>query len=46
MESRCYHGGEGRTRMNQLRFTGEDIAVLIFGGVFLAAIIVIKKFGF
>lgn len=24
MESRCYHGGEGRTRMRMLRFTGAD----------------------
>ena len=26
MESRCYHGGEGRTRMHVLRFTGADAA--------------------
>ncbi len=24
MECRCYHGGEGRTRLKQLKFTGED----------------------
>ena len=30
MESRCYHGGEGRTRMTQLHFQiGDLIAVLI-----------------
>ncbi len=30
MESRCYHGGEGRTKMHQLRFTRNDlIAALI-----------------
>ncbi len=26
MESRCYHGGEGRTRMNMLRFKPADAA--------------------
>ena len=24
MEGRCYHGGEGRTRLKQLKFTAED----------------------
>ena len=24
MEARCYHGGEGRTRLRVLRFTAED----------------------
>ena len=24
MECRCYHGGEGRTRLKQLKFTAED----------------------
>ncbi|HPF88299.1 MAG TPA: energy-coupling factor transporter transmembrane component T [Candidatus Limiplasma sp.] len=24
MEARCYHGGEGRTRLRVLRYTGED----------------------
>lgn len=27
MECRCYTGGEGRTRMNALHFTGKDFAV-------------------
>jgi len=31
MESRCYRGGEGRTRMKILRYTLSDfIAVFIF----------------
>ncbi len=34
MESRCYHGGEGRTKMKQLRFGGEDW--LILGSAVLA----------
>ena len=28
MESRCYHGGEGRTRLHQLQIKGRDIAAL------------------
>jgi energy-coupling factor transport system permease protein len=28
MECRCYHGGEGRTRLRQLKYQGVDIAAL------------------
>ena len=28
MECRCYHGGEGRTRLRVLRFRGADVAAL------------------
>ena len=45
MESRCYHGGEGRTRMKHLQMQGIDWAALIVGAAFLAGIIVLKKFG-
>ena len=31
MESRCYNGGAGRTRMKQLKFKGGDYAALTFG---------------
>ncbi len=42
MESRCYHGGEGRTRMRELHFHWGDLtATLIFCAV-LAAIIVLE----
>ena len=35
MESRCYHGGEGRTRLKELRMSGKDVwltvaAVVVF----------------
>ena len=30
MECRCYHGGEGRTRLRQLKLKGIDIAALVF----------------
>lgn len=45
MESRCYHGGEGRTRMKQMRMGRLDAYALILGALFLAAIFVMKKFG-
>ena len=45
MESRCYHGGEGRTRMKQLRMQGLDAWALLLGAAFLAVIFVMKRFG-
>ena len=45
MECRCYHGGEGRTRMKMLKMQFRDWAALIIGGAFLAMMIVMKKFG-
>ena len=45
MESRCYHGGEGRTRMKQLKFALRDYVTLVLFGLFLAAIIVLRKIG-
>ena len=31
MECRCYHGGDGRTRLKQLHYGPRDAAVLVFG---------------
>ncbi|MGM9542278.1 MAG: energy-coupling factor transporter transmembrane component T family protein [Candidatus Limivicinus sp.] len=45
MESRCYHGGEGRTRMKQLIFQGRDYIALALGILLLAGIIYLKKWG-
>ena len=45
MESRCYHGGEGRTRMKQLHFTKNDAAAFIFGAALIAAVLALKRFG-
>ena len=45
MESRCYHGGEGRTRMKQLRYTKQDITAMIIGFMFLTGLIVLRRFG-
>ncbi len=45
MESRCYHGGEGRTRMKQLCFARRDYIAFALGILFLAGVIVLKHFG-
>ena len=45
MESRCYHGGEGRTRMKQLKLAGRDYAALAMGAAFLAGMILLRKLG-
>jgi energy-coupling factor transport system permease protein len=45
MESRCYHGGEGRTRMKTLHMEKRDVVGLVLGAVFLASVIVLRKFG-
>lgn len=45
MESRCYHGGEGRTRLRVLRFTGNDLTAFLLGVMLLAAVIVLRCFG-
>ena len=42
MECRCYHGGEGRTRMKQLHLKLIDLWGTIYLAVFMAAVIVIK----
>ena len=45
MECRCYHGGEGRTRLRELRFAGRDIAALLFGALMCAGVVVMRNFG-
>ena len=45
MECRCYHGGEGRTRMKQLHYAARDVVALSGGFVLLAAVIVLAHFG-
>ena len=44
-ESRCYHGGEGRTRLKQLRMQGIAAWAPLLGAAFLAVIFVMKRFG-
>ena len=42
MECRCYHGGEGRTRMKQLKMAARDFIALTLALLFLALIIFLK----
>ena len=42
MDARCYHGGEGRTRMKQLHMSIVDLYGSIFCVLFLAGVIVIN----
>ncbi len=44
MESRCYHGGEGRTRMHQLRFRKEDLFAILITLLFIAVLVLILIF--
>ena len=49
MECRCYHGGEGRTKLRILKYRARDVITLILMFLFVAAIVVINicgaKFG-
>lgn len=42
MECRCYHGGEGRTRMKQLHLSWRDLAGTVFVCLFFAGVIVVN----
>ena len=39
MEARCYHGGEGRTRMRVMKFAGRDFAAFAVLGIYLGAVV-------
>lgn len=45
MECRCYHGGEGRTKMKQLHMLPRDWTALFLFVVVTAGVIVLRKFG-
>lgn len=42
MECRCYHGGEGRTRMRQLKTTRLDYIAIAFTALFIVAIVALN----
>ena len=44
MESRCYHGGEGRTRMKILKTAGRDKLALLYAAAVLAGVILLNRF--
>ncbi len=45
MESRCYHGGEGRTKLKVLKMAGRDWRTLVLGLLLLAAVILLRRLG-
>ncbi|MBQ9780736.1 MAG: energy-coupling factor transporter transmembrane protein EcfT [Clostridia bacterium] len=45
MECRCYHGGEGRTKLRILKYHARDFLMLFVISLFVGAIIVINVFG-
>ncbi len=45
MESRCYHGGEGRTRMKQLVWHARDTFAMLLGLAVLGATIALRVLG-
>ena len=45
MECRCYHGGEGRTRLRVLRFRGADVAALAGSAALCVLVGVLRQFG-
>ncbi|MCQ2552097.1 MAG: energy-coupling factor transporter transmembrane protein EcfT [Clostridia bacterium] len=44
MEARCYHGGSGRTRMNEMKMKSSDAWAFVLLVVYFAAIIVSRRF--
>ena len=43
MECRCYHGGEGRTRLRQLKFEARDYLTLVGSAVLVAVVILLRR---
>ena len=43
MDARCYHGGEGRTKMKPLKYRREDYIAYIFVVLYLVMLIMVKK---
>ena len=45
MECRCYHGGEGRTKLHVLRYQRRDYIALALGVAILAVVIFLRQLG-
>ncbi|MCI9644471.1 MAG: energy-coupling factor transporter transmembrane protein EcfT [Oscillibacter sp.] len=45
MECRCYHGGEGRTKLHVLKYGRRDYTALALGVLVLAGVIAMRAFG-
>lgn len=45
MECRCYHGGEGRTKLRILKYSARDVVTLAVVVLFVAAVITVNILG-
>ena len=45
MECRCYHGGEGRTKLKILKYGKDDLIAFAAGLMMLIGVIVLRSFG-
>ena len=45
MECRCYQGGDGRTKMKQLRYQRLDVVAFVVGALLIAGVCVLRMFG-
>ena len=45
MECRCYHGGEGRTKLHVLKYQRRDYVALAGGAVILVLVVVLRRLG-
>ncbi|MBR5471465.1 MAG: energy-coupling factor transporter transmembrane protein EcfT [Oscillibacter sp.] len=45
MECRCYHGGEGRTKLHVLQYARRDYIALLLGVLVMVLVMVLARFG-
>ena len=45
MECRCYHGGEGRTKLHVLKYERRDYVALTLGVAVVVIVMVLRRFG-
>ena len=45
MECRCYHGGEGRTKLHVLHYQRRDYTAFVLGAAILGTVIALRTFG-
>ena len=45
MECRCYHGGDGRTRMKQLQYQRNDVIAIVGGIVIMVGVMILGHIG-
>ena len=45
MECRCYHGGEGRTKLHVLKYQRRDYVALAGGAVILVLVVALRRLG-